>query len=281
MPSTIEIKQNIRSDALVTGDPTQIHQVLMNLCTNASLAMAASGGILKIDLQDVVLDENFTNKHPEISPGAYARLMVTDTGHGMPLEILERIFEPFFTTKEKDHGTGMGLSVVHGIVKSHGGVILASSAPDKGSTFTVYLPAFEKRLETELRTEDPIPTGTERILFVDDEPDLVKLGRQMLESLGYDVTTRSSSLEALELFKRQPHRFDLVVTDMTMPHMSGTEMAAKFMAIRPDVRIIICTGFSDKINQEKALASGFQGLLMKPVITRDMANLIRKVLDEK
>jgi PAS domain S-box-containing protein len=279
LPTTIQIKQNIQSNALVIGDPTQIHQVLMNLCTNAGHAMSENGGILEIGLMDVQLNDAFTKRNPDLQPGAYVGLTVSDTGCGMPPAVLERIFEPFFTTKEKGQGTGMGLSVVHGIVTSHGGTILADSEPGKGTTFKVLLPAYEKQSEPDLADEAPLRCGSERILFIDDEPELVKLGRRILESLGYQATTRTSSLEALELFKSRPDQFDLVITDMTMPHLTGDELAVKLMAVRPDIPIILCTGFSNKINQEKAASLGIRELLMKPVVRRDIATMIRKVLD--
>ncbi|MCJ7539343.1 MAG: PAS domain S-box protein, partial [Desulfobacterales bacterium] len=212
IPSTIEIKQNIQSQALVMGDSTQIHQVLMNLCTNAAHAMNDKGGVLTVDLVDIELDLEFISDYPELKPGAYINLTVTDTGYGMAPDVLDRIFDPFFTTKKKDKGTGMGLSVVHGIVHSHGGGIYAFSEPGKGSTFRVFLPVLKRRLESEERIERPIPTGTERILFVDDELSIVNIGKQTLEPLGYDVVTRTSSIEALEFFKTQPDRIHIVIT---------------------------------------------------------------------
>ncbi|MGB2688098.1 MAG: PAS domain S-box protein, partial [Desulfobacterales bacterium] len=231
IPSTVEIEQIVQSNALVMGDPTQIHQILMNLCANAAHAMEDNGGLLTVRLLDAELDSDFISNHPDLKPGPYINLTVTDTGHGISPDVVKKIFDPFFTTKEK--GTGMGLSVVHGIVRSHGGDIYVYSEPGKGSTFKVCLPVIESRFKPEERAESPIPKGTERILFIDDEPAIMKLGKQTLESLGYDVVARNSSIEALELFKKKKDRFDLVITDMTMPNMTGEKLAEKLMQIRP------------------------------------------------
>jgi PAS domain S-box-containing protein len=204
LPATIEIRQDIQSNSLVMADPTQIHQVFMNLCTNAEHAMREKGGVLAVRLTDVEFDEDSAGDHPELKPGKFLELKVSDSGHGISSNLLDRIFDPFFTTKEKGEGTGMGLAVVHGIVGSHGGTITASSEPGRGSAVTVYLPVIEKRMEPQTMEERPIPTGTEGVLFVDDEPALVDIGKQTLESLGYKVTTRTSGIEALELFKAKP-----------------------------------------------------------------------------
>ncbi len=279
LPTTIEIRQNIKSDSLVMSDPTQIHQILMNLCTNAGHAMQEKGGILGMELVNVDLDSEHAGKHTDIEPDSYVQLTVSDTGPGMTQKIMDRIFDPFFTTKEKGEGTGMGLSVVHGIVKTYGGTIDVSSEQGKGSVFTVIFPAFEKIVESEIKVERPMPKGTERILFVDDELFLVKIGKQLLETLGYGVTTKTSSIEAFDLFKAQPDFFDLVITDMTMPKMTGDELAKKLMAVRPDIPVIICTGFSKNITEEKTNKLGVRGLVFKPIIKRDLAETIRKVLD--
>jgi len=281
LPTTVEIREHIRSDSLVMADPTKIHQILMNLCTNAEHAMREKGGVLGVKLVDVELDTDFTADHPELKPGAYLELSISDTGHGIPSHTLDRIFDPFFTTKEKGEGTGMGLSVVHGIVGSYGGAILASSRPGKGSTFTVYLPVVERLSEPLVRDEEIIPTGRESILFVDDEPPIVDIGKQILESLGYDVTTRISSLEALELFKAEPDRFDLVITDLTMPNMAGDILAKELMRIRPGIPVILCTGYSVRINQQQAIALGIRAFVSKPMLIKEIAGVIRKVLDGK
>ena len=279
LPTTIEIQQDIQSDALIMADPTQIHQVVMNLCTNAEHAMRAKGGVLGVKLTEVKLRRDFLDDHPELKPGNYLELTVSDTGHGISAHILNRIFDPFFTTKKTGEGTGMGLSVVHGIVRSCGGTIAATSEPDKGSTFRAYFPVIDRQIEPATAAEEPIPSGNERILFVDDEPALTNIGKQTLESLGYDVQTRTSSIEALELFKAQQDRFHLVITDMTMPNMTGEELAQELMHIKPSIPIILCTGFSAKIDDRKASAMGIRAFVLKPMVLREIATTIRKVLD--
>jgi PAS domain S-box-containing protein len=280
IPTTIDIKENVQSNSLVIGDSTQIHQVLMNLCTNAAHAMEDDGGLLTVSLSDVELDSEFVSNHPDLKPGPYLNLIVSDTGHGISPDVMEKIFDPFFTTKEKGEGTGMGLSVVHGIVRSHGGDIYVYSEPGKGSIFKVYLPAIERRLKPEERVERPIPTGIERILFIDDEPAIVNMGKQILKSLGYDVTTRTSSIEALELFKAQKDRFDLVITDMTMPQMTGDNLSRELMSIRPDIPVILCTGFSTRIDEKQAMDMGIRAFVSKPILKSEIAETIRGVLDE-
>ena len=279
LPATVEIRQNIQSNSVVMADPTQIHQVLMNLYTNAGHAMQENGGTLDVILTDVELDLDFTVKHPGLNPGPYLKLTVSDTGNGISPDERDRIFDPFFTTKKEGEGTGMGLSVVHGIVKDYGGTIMVYSEPQKGSIFNVFLPVIERAIEPETRIVKPVPSGTERILFIDDEQPLTDMGKQMLESLGYDVAARTSSLEALELFKNKPDSFDLVITDLTMPNMTGDELAQKLMAIRPDIPVILCTGFSARMDEKKARAMGIREFVYKPLLRRDMAEIIRKVLD--
>jgi len=280
IPSTIEIEQNVQSNTFVMGDSTQIHQVLMNLCTNAAHAMEHKEGQLAINLSDVEIDSEFVSTHPTLKPGPYINLTVTDTGHGMSSDVLEKMFDPFFTTKEKGEGTGMGLSVVHGIVHSHGGIIYAYSEPGKGSIFKVFLPVLERRLEAEDKVERPIPTGTESILFVDDEPSIVNMGKQILESLGYNVTARTSSIDSLELIKEKADRFDIVITDMTMPQMTGDKLAREIMRIRPNIPVILCTGFSVRIDEKNAMAMGIRAFVSKPILKREIAEIIRAVLDE-
>jgi PAS domain S-box-containing protein len=281
IPSTIEIDQDLQSDELIMGDPTQIHQILMNLCTNAAHAMEDDGGRLTVSLMDANLDSEFTSGHPNLKPGSYINLTVTDTGHGISPDVMEKIFDPFFTTKKKGKGTGLGLSVVHGIVRSCGGEIFVYSEPGKGSTFKICLPVMKSRFKLEESVEGPLPTGAERILFIDDEPLIMEMGKRILSSLGYDVVARNSSIEALELFKEKKDSFDLVITDMTMPHMTGEKLAEKLMQIRPDIPVILCTGFSAMIDEKKALGMGIRAFISKPVLKREIAETIRKVLDEK
>jgi CheY-like chemotaxis protein len=281
LPTTIEIHQNLDSESAVLADQTQIHQVLMNLCTNADHAMRDKGGILSVSLTDVQLDAGFSGHNPGVTPGPYLCLTVSDTGPGMTPEVLDRLFEPFFTTKERDMGTGMGLAVVHGIVTSHGGTITVESKRGKGSTFKVYLPRIKKEADIPIESSETIPTGNERILFVDDEKALVEMSRQMLERLGYKVTTRTSSVEALELFRKRPARFDLVITDMTMPNMTGEKLAQAMIDIRPDIPVILCTGYSPQITEESAKILGIKQFIMKPMVLEEIARSVREVLDEK
>ncbi|MDJ0819672.1 MAG: response regulator [Desulfobacterales bacterium] len=279
LPSTIEIKCNTMSDSLVMGDPTQIHQLIMNLCVNAGHAMREKGGILEVALNDLQLNEDFKPQFSELKPGSYLNLIVGDTGNGMSPEVLERIFDPFFTTKERGEGTGMGLAVVHGIVRSSGGAIHVYSEMGKGTTFNIYLPAIESALESDTDLEEVNPRGKERILFIDDEPNLVEIGEQMLKSLGYQVETRMSSLEALKLFRAHSDHFDLVISDMTMPQMTGDKLAREVTAIRKDIPVILCTGFSYKITEDKTWNKSIKGLLMKPIVRSELAQMVRKVLD--
>jgi len=278
LPATIEIRQKLASDRAVLADPTQLHQVLMNLCTNAGYAMRKNGGILEVRLTDVPGDAGFFAGHPDLEPGPYLKLIVTDTGQGMSTQIMERIFDPYFTTRLKG-GTGLGLAVVHGIVKDHGGTVSVSSNPGSGTSFRVYLPAIERKARPEIRTDASLRFGDEHILLVDDEKSLVDLGRQMLEKCGYKVTARTSSVEALELFKIQADKFDLVITDLTMPNMTGKELAKAVLRVRPEIPVILCTGFSEMISPESAKALGIRAYLMKPVTIGDLAGTVREVLD--
>ena len=282
LPTTIEIRQNIQTKSdTVLSDPSQIHQVLMNLCTNASHAMREKGGILELSIEEVDLDTHDVASYPGLTTGAYVRLSVSDTGHGMNRRVMKRIFDPYFTTKEKGVGTGLGLAVVDGIVKTHGGAITAYSEPEKGATFHVYLPRIEHpEAAVEAEGIEPFPTGHERILFVDDEKVLVDIGKQMLERLGYQVTPRTSSTEALEAFRAQPEKFDLVITDQTMPNMTGETLAKELTQIRPDIPVILCTGYSEIPSERKLGASAVRDVVRKPIIVREMANSIRRVLEK-
>ncbi|MDY6950288.1 MAG: PAS domain S-box protein [Thermodesulfobacteriota bacterium] len=280
LPTTIDIRYDIQSESAVMGDPTQMHQVLMNLCANAGYAMEAGGGILTVRLAEVELDADFAAGHPEISPGPHLCLSVSDTGHGMDPSTVKRIFEPYFTTKEKGKGTGLGLAVVHGIVQGHGGTITVESEPGQGTTFHVYLPVIQRADEGEMEGEEALPMGRERILYVEDEEPLLNLGRQLLERLGYTVVTSARGSEALEAFRAEPDRFDLMITDMTMPGMTGDRLASEIMKIRPDIPIILFTGFSPTMTEEKAKALGIRAFVMKPLHQGDMARTVRQVLDD-
>ncbi len=278
-PSTIEINQNISNTCgFVMADATQIHQVAMNLLTNAYHAMENEGGKLDVSLKEVDLDAEDL-KDPAMIPGLYVCLTVADTGAGIDESVIDKIFDPYFTTKEKERGTGLGLAMVHGIVKSYGGNIRVYSEPGKGTAFHVYLPAIQTQAETkETRVISPVEGGKERILLVDDEEQIVRMSQQMLERLGYHVTARTSSIETLEAFRAAPDKFDLVITDMTMPNMTGVHLAKKLIEIRPDIPVIICTGFSEKISADKAKAMGIRGYVMKPVVRSELAKKIREVL---
>ncbi|MBW2054169.1 MAG: response regulator [Deltaproteobacteria bacterium] len=281
LPTTIEIRKKIETNAMALSDPTQIHQILMNLCVNASHAMREKGGVLAIDLESVEIDTNSSGKYPDLKAGPYINMSVCDTGHGIAPEVLNHIFDPFFTTKTREYGTGLGLSVIHGIVKNFGGVIYAFSEPGKGSIFKVFIPAIERRISPEQRTNTPIPKGTEHILFVDDEPALAKMGKQLLESLGYQVEMITKSSDALELFRKKPDRFDLVITDMTMPNITGEKLAIELMNIRPDIPVILSSGFNYNIDEKKAMALGIRAFISKPVLKQEIAETIRNVLDGK
>jgi PAS domain S-box-containing protein len=281
LPTTIEIQQEIATvpnGDTVLADPTQIHQVLMNLGTNAAYAMRTDGGVLRVSLLNIDADAELTAFHPDIKPGPYVRLVVSDTGHGMENSVRERIFDPYFTTKKAGEGTGMGLAVVQGIVKSHGGAISVYSEPGQGTAFHIFLPRFGGELEQQVVTNQLAEEGTERILFVDDEPMLAELGQELLESLGYSITISLSSREALDLFRKDPHAFDLVITDMTMPGLTGKELAKELLDVRPNIPIILCTGFSELINEQLAKETGIKGYIMKPYARNSLNNTIRNVL---
>jgi len=283
LPSSIRIQQEISAyPDMVLADPTQIHQVIMNLSTNAAHAMRAEGGTLKISLTnlDVKADELFI--YPVPAPGSYLKLTVSDTGHGMEPSVQERIFEPFFTTKKQGEGTGMGLSVVHGIAKNHGGALTVESEPAKGSSFHVFLPALQEEGGSITdEAKGAIPRGTERVLFVDDEADLVSLAEDMLTRLGYKVVGQTDSMEALHLFNMRPELFDIVITDQTMPNLTGKELAKKLIGIRPDIPIILCTGYQSEIASEGKQSPGISESILKPVARRTIAEAIRRALDRK
>ena len=280
--TTIEIRQNISCDRdTVLTDPAQINQILINLCTNAVHAMHDDGGVLKVGLINKYIDWDEVLKYPDLTPGDHIILSVSDTGHGIDPQIKDRIFDPYFTTKELGKGTGMGLAVVMGIVKNHDGAITVESEPDQGATFQILLPVIEAEPETDTETVDTLPEGSESILFVDDEPSIANMGRKILEYLGYEVEPITSPTEALNLFQSNPNRFDLVITDMAMPHMNGAKLAKEILTIRPDMPIIMCTGYSESIDVESAEKIGIRAYVMKPIIMGDLANIIRKVLDEK
>jgi len=282
IPSTIDIRYSIDDKAdIVIADATQIHQIVMNLCTNASHAMQQSGGTLEITLYPVDLDEQSARSYSGIASGPYLQLSVKDTGTGIPKDIIGRVFEPFFTTKEVDKGTGMGLSVVHGIVKSLKGDIKVYSEPGKGTVFHVLLPRIQEALPDRHVAVPAAPQGHESVLLVDDEVLLLDVGGQILAALGYHVTALQSPLEALEVFKKDPAGFDAVITDQTMPQLTGYELAKSLLAVRPDIPIVLCTGYSDTVTEESALSLGIKAFIIKPLNRQILAETIRAVLDNK
>ncbi len=281
IPSNIEIVQELQNDcSLVMADPTQLHQVAMNLITNAYHAVEPAGGKITVQLKEKEIDDD-ASAAGGYKQGRYAVLTVSDTGCGIDPSIRDKLFEPYFTTKEQGKGTGLGLAVAYGIVKNHNGDIDVYSDVGKGATFNVYLPVMEKpseKVTTERLRYNK--TGTERILLVDDEAQVIIFTRQVLERLGYRVVARTSSMEALEAFRANPDGFDLVLTDMTMPNMTGDQLAKELISIRSNIPVIICTGFSTRINKEKAKDIGIKGFLMKPMIQSEIARRVRKVLDD-
>ena len=280
LPTNIEITANLGApNAVIIADATEIHQVLLNLCANAGQAMLNTGGKLVVELDQVDIDEEFVQMHPLLNPGRHVLLTVTDTGPGIEGEVLEHIFEPFFTTKPVGKGTGMGLAVVHGIITSLNGMINVYSEIGKGTTFKIYLPAEKPTVEKTAQPSDTVAGGSERVLFIDDEPTIVRMGQRLLEKLGYQVTAVSSSTEALESFKRRPGDFDVVVTDQTMPAITGAELARAILEIRPDIPVILCTGFSHVIDAEESKRIGIREFLHKPFTRGTLDKAIRSVLD--
>ena len=279
LPSTIEIRQDIDSKSgSILADPTQMHQVLMNLCTNAFYAMRESGGILEVKLEQFEVDKDVIKTHPTLKESKYVRLVVSDNGVGMSKEIVERVFEPYFTTKDTGEGTGLGLSVVHGILAHHGGDISVYSEPGKGTTFNVYLPWVDTESEEELPDEEIDLEGDERILFIDDEEAIVHLGQEMLENLGYSVTTIISSVEALEIFRKAPEDYDIIITDQIMPEIVGTELAEQIMQIRPGIPVILTSGFSEVVTPEKMDEMGISAYVRKPFVMKELGVAIRTSL---
>ncbi|WP_163339791.1 PocR ligand-binding domain-containing protein [Desulfopila sp. IMCC35008] len=283
LPRTIDIQQEIAPEVgLVLADPIQIHQVITNLGTNAFHAMEETGGTLNISLKNREFTPVDLVSEPYVQPGHFVEISVGDSGPGIAPEIMDKIFDPFFTTKEVGQGTGMGLAIIHGIAKKSGGFVSCKSSPGEGTIFNVYLPVHAVAAPSiaERTSFELIQTGVERILFIDDEEMLAEMGKTMLERLGYRVTVETNSIEALKTIQDQPDRFDLVITDQTMPGMTGSDLARRILQIRPDLPIILCTGFSNQVSEEKARIYGIKGFAMKPLAKKDLAVLVRKVLDE-
>ncbi len=278
LPATIDIRQHTAPTRPVLADPTQMHQILMNLCTNSFHAMEETGGILEMTLDERELAPADLVQQPGIEPGGFIVLSVADTGPGIAPAIRERMFDPYFTTKGVGRGTGMGLAIAHGIVAEYGGFITCESEPGLGATFRVFLPVLDGEMTAEPHSKETLPAGSGHILFVDDEAVLAEMGQIMLERLGYEVTVRTSSFEALNALQNEPGRFDAVITDQTMPGMTGMDLARRMLLIRPDLPIILCTGYSSLVNETQAKACGIMGFAMKPLTKKEMAALLHEVL---
>jgi len=281
LPATIEIRQRILlPSATILADVTQIHQVLMNICTNAGHAMRSQGGILEVYLGEARDEFEPPLSLQHLTASDHLCLAIRDTGHGMPPDVIERIFDPYFTTKKKEEGTGLGLAVVHGIVTSHNGHITVESTPGEGTTFKIYFPIiFAKVFDRKQTLGAKLPGGAERVMLIDDEVDIVQVNRQMLERLGYTVTAFTDSAAAVAAFESDPHCVDLLITDMTMPGLTGDHVVRAALTRRPDLPIIMCTGFSEIITKEKALGMGVRKLMMKLLSLGALARTIRELLD--
>ncbi|MDH3601946.1 MAG: ATP-binding protein [Candidatus Tectomicrobia bacterium] len=279
LPSTITFATHISPQSgAILADPTQMHQVLMNLCTNAEYAMRQAGGTLEVGLEAVDVGDRLVAQNASLKPGPHVCLTVRDTGHGMTPDVCARIFDPFFTTKKEGDGTGMGLAVVHGIVTSHGGAITVMSTPNQGSLFTVYLPQLVETAVGDTLPEEPLPYGQGMILFVDDEVALAQAAHSMLTRMGYTVTTCTNSEQALATFQASPDQFDLVITDQTMPELTGENLARALRQIRPNLPIILCTGFSHVMTPEKAQGLKLDAFLMKPLTMQGLGQAVQCVL---
>jgi CheY-like chemotaxis protein len=281
IPATIDIRSNLATeDYRIFGDLTHIHQVVMNLGTNAAYAMRESGGILAVNLKKVDIDPEQAEA-AQVEPGPYVQLTVSDNGPGIPQSVLAQVFDPFFTTKPKEEGTGLGLSVVHGIVADHKGMITADSRPGHGTIFHVYFPQLACTNDEPQDSDIPLPEGSERILVIDDEPAIAATHKAFLESLGYSVTTLTDSEEAIACFSNDPTAVDLIITDQTMPRLTGDKLTLKVQEIRPKMPVILCTGFSHVIDESRSKTLGIREFLYKPVLRKDLAHAVRRALDDE
>ncbi len=279
VPSSIDIRQDLVSKSYIIGSGIQMHQVIMNLCTNAAHAMEKDGGVLKISLKDAVFNEKQEMLGMELKSGDYLELKVSDTGNGMSQETCESIFEPYFTTKPMGEGTGMGLATVYGIVKQYGGGLQVDSEPGKGSIFTIFLPvSIDPKKKQEQKTSPP-PTGVERILIIDDEISITKMLKKTIDKLGYETVVETNSLNALKLFQSKPDYFDLVITDMTMPMLEGDRLSKEILKIKPDIPILLCTGFSKKVSKDTVSQIGIKGVIKKPFDYNKLGKIIRTTID--
>ncbi len=279
-PVNIKIDQNLSADTYpVMCNDTQINQLLINVCNNAVDALPEKGGIITIELLNETIDVQQTKQQTKLPPGQYTKLTVSDNGIGMDTETLDRVFEPYFTTKDIGEGSGIGMAVVHGIVERHGGAIIVDSKTGRGTTFTIFLPAHEGLFERETDEANILPVGDEYILYVDDEPFIAKLGKRLLEGLGYTTESTTDPEKALDMVRNDPSKFDLIITDMTMPNMTGDQLIIETLKIRQDMPTIICSGYSSNISEKKAADIGVHSFIVKPINKSELAKVVRKVLD--
>ncbi|MCK5545136.1 MAG: response regulator, partial [Desulfobulbaceae bacterium] len=280
IPATIEINMDVTAENdMIVADPAQIHLVLVNLVNNGVFEMRETGGVLNVGVENVVIDHNEIGEYDNISPGRYVRITVRDTGKGIDSKIMDRIFDPYFTTRKIGQGSGMGLSVVRGIVGNHNGCVMAESEPGQGATFLVFFPVVEKKPDSESESGKELFAGNESILFVDDEPALARLGEIILSRLGYSVVSAAGPLKALEIFEAEPDRFDLLVTDYAMPDMSGVVLAKRIKEIRPSIPVILCTGFKEQVADEKIRTEVVSRVMIKPVDRLNLSRTVREALD--
>ncbi|HBZ55529.1 MAG TPA: hybrid sensor histidine kinase/response regulator [Syntrophobacteraceae bacterium] len=284
LPTSIDLREDISCDrGMILADASQIHQSLINLCENAAHAMEEDGGLLTVALQEVSFDQEIAALHPELQAGSYFRLTIRDTGHGMDSATIERIFDPYFTTKQVGKGSGLGLAVVHGIVRRHLGTVTVYSEVGKGTTFHVYLPRLETRADAEDSCSSAIGIDkrTKTVLFVDDEADLAAIGKRMLSQLGYEVVAKTSSVEALEVFRAHPDQFDLVMTDFSMPAMTGADLATEILRVRPGLPVVLCSGYHNEIDEEKAKRLGIAEFVLKPFNMHVLEESARRALEKE
>jgi PAS domain S-box-containing protein len=281
IPTNIEIQQEILCESeMILANPTEINQILLNLCSNSIHAIEEETGVLNVRLETSIMDNRLSAQYEGLTSGEYVKLTVKDNGVGIDSKTLDRIFDPYFTTKDVDKGLGMGLAIVYGLVKKHDGAIKVTSKAGKGTKVEVLFPVTLEQPDIIEQEPNDQPTGTERILFVDDEPSMVKLVTRILELQGYEVVGKTSSIEALKLFQEEPGNFDLVITDMAMPEIPGDRLALSLIKIRQTIPIIVCTGHSDRLDENRAKKLGIKAYTMKPFVKRDLFKTIRKVLDE-
>ncbi len=282
LPAHIALNKDVSTEPIqVVATANQIRIMLKNIIDNAVKAIGNNNGTLDIRLRPLELTVNETWPHPNLQPGNYLELIIKDSGHGIDIDTMEHIFEPYFTQMDPGGGYGLGLFIVRGIVKKYGGAIKVMSREGSGTEFTIWLPVATQGRPIKKKKVQPAPTGSESILYIDDDRDLASLGKYHLERLGYKVEAQTNAVEALHAFRKSPEKFHLVITDMNMPHMSGEMLSRGIMQIRPEIPIIMCTGFSEKIDEERARSIGLKEFILKPVKFDDLAKIIRNILDER